>query len=300
MKANYCVLPKRGVLRLTGHDIRGFLQALITKDLDNLTPMRAVYSALLTPQGKFLFDFFLTQQGDDILLDGQANDLNALTTRLNMYKLRADVNITPEKHWEISVVFGGDMGSEKEPGRAKTFGGGVEFIDPRISDAGARIIAPIGQAKKMLSKLGLGVCDASEYEHFRLGLALPESGVDLVTGKSLMLESNLDILHGVDFDKGCFVGQELTARTKYRALVRKRLLPVAVKGPMPKPNEPLMAGEKEIATMMSGQRDRGLALVRLNRLAEAGGIGIELTAGESRVTPKLPSWAEIEILKSTK
>lgn len=300
MEANYCVLPKRGALRLTGRDVRNFLQTLITRDLDDLTPKRAIYSALLTPQGKYLFDFFLAQQDDDILLDGQADRLNALTKRLNSYKLRADVTITPENQWEISVVFGGNMGSKIEPGRAKPFGVGVEFIDPRISDAGTRIIAPAGQAKHILSELGSVVCEASEYEYFRLGLALPESGLDLVTEKSLMLESNLDALNGVDFDKGCFVGQELTARTKYRALVRKRLLPVAVQGPMPKPNEPLMSGEKEIATMLSGQGDRGIALVRLNRLAEAGGIGIELTAGAARVTPVLPNWAEFELLKSTK
>ena len=115
-----------------------------------------------------------------------------------------------------------------------------------------------------------------------------------------MLESNLDALHGVDFDKGCFVGQELTARTKYRSLVRKRLLPVDIDGPIPEPNERLMAGEKEVATMMSGQGDRGMALVRLNRLAEAGGLGIALTAGAARLTPTLPSWAELDMLKFDK
>ena len=110
-----------------------------------------------------------------------------------------------------------------------------------------------------------------------------------------MLESNLESLNGVDFDKGCFVGQELTARTKYRALVRKRLLPVEVQGPMPEPNEPLMSGQSEIASMRSGQGDRGLALVRLDRLIEAGGLGITLTTGSARLTPKLPSWADFDI-----
>lgn len=297
MKANYCILSKRGALRLTGRDVREFLQALITRDLDDLTAETAVYSALLTPQGKYLFDFFLAQQGNDILLDAEASRLSALTNRLNLYKLRADVTITPLEHCEISVIFGGDANLENTLGATKSFSSGVEFVDPRIAYAGARIIAPKGQVTKRLAGSGAVVVDASQYEYFRLGLALPESGRDLLAEKSLMLESNLDALNGVDFDKGCFVGQELTARTKYRSLVRKRLLPVDIDGPVPEPNKPLMAGKIEIATMRSGQGDRGIALVRLNRLADAGGLGIALTAGATTLTPKLPSWAEFDLLK---
>ena len=297
MKANFCALQERGVLRLSGRDVWTFLQALVTRDLDHLTTAQAVYSALLTPQGKYLFDFFLAQHDGDILLDGEAARLDALMKRLNMYKLRADVAITKEDGWEISAVYNGNIDMEPKAGAAQLFGSGVAFTDPRLLDAGARIMAPVGQANKMLSDAGFAAGDETDYEYFRLGLALPESGRDLVTDKSLMLESNLDSLNGVDFDKGCFVGQELTARTKYRALVRKRLLPVEVQGPMPEPNEPLMSGQSEIASMRSGQRDRGLALVRLDRLIEAGGLGITLTTGSARLTPKLPSWADFEIRK---
>ena len=297
MKANFCALRERGVLRLSGRDVRTFLQALVTRDLDYLTTAQTVYSALLTPQGKYLFDFFLAQHDGDILLDGEAARLDALMKRLNMYKLRADVAITKEDGWEISAIYNGNIGMEPKAGAARPFGAGVAFTDPRLLDAGARIMAPVGQANKMLSDAGFAAGDESDYEYIRLGLALPESGRDLVTDKSLMLESNLDSLNGVDFDKGCFVGQELTARTKYRALVRKRLLPVEVQGPMPEPNEPLMSGQSEIASMRSGQGDRGLALVRLDRLVEAGGLGITLTAGSAQLTPMLPSWADFEILR---
>jgi len=295
MKANFCALRERGVLRLSGRDVRTFLQALVTRDLDYLTTTQTVYSALLTAQGKYLFDFFLAQHDGDILLDGEAARLDALMNRLNMYKLRAAVTIIKEDGWEISAVYNGNIGMEPKAGAARPFGAGVAFTDPRLLDAGARIMAPVGQANKMLSDAGFAAGDESDYEYIRLGLALPESGRDLVTDKSLMLESNLDSLNGVDFDKGCFVGQELTARTKYRALVRKRLLPVNVQGPMPEPNEPLMSGQSEIASMRSGQGDRGLALVRLDRLIEAGGLGITLTAESARLTPKLPSWADFEI-----
>ena len=298
MEANYCALPGRGVLRLSGADVRIFLQALVTRDLDHLSPERAVYGALLTPQGKYLFDFFMVQQNNDILLDVEVERLDALTKRLKMYRLRADVTVQVEDGWTVHAVFNGDLdlgGLDGEAGTAKQFGEGIAYIDPRLPAAGTRIMAPVCQADEILAASGFAAGEPTDYDYVRLGLALPDSAQDLVVEKSLMLESNLDALHGVDFDKGCFVGQELTARTKYRALVRKRLLPVTINGPLPPPNAPLMAGEREVASMRSGQGDRGLALVRLDRLAEAGGLGLSLTADGTTVTPTLPDWAEFEL-----
>ncbi|MBT3533910.1 MAG: folate-binding protein YgfZ [Rhodospirillaceae bacterium] len=298
MEANYCLLPGRDVLRLSGADVRTFLQALVTRDLDHLSPKNAVYGALLTPQGKYLFDFFIAQQDDDLLLDVEAARRDELVKRLNMYRLRADVTIERADNWQVHAVFDGDIGLEQAVGAARAFGDGVAFVDPRLAAAGARIMAPAGQADEILGATGLIAGEAADYDYVRLNLALPDSGRDLVVDKSLMLESNLDALHGVDFDKGCFVGQELTARTKYRALVRKRLLPVTIDGPVPVPNAPLMAGDKEIASMRSGQGDRGLALVRLDRLAEAGGLGLSLTADGTTVTPAMPDWAEFPLQES--
>lgn len=303
MEAKYCLLPGRGVLRLSGADVLPFLQALITRDLDNLSPEQAVYGALLTPQGKYLFDFFLAQQGDALLLDGEAARLETLAKRLNMYRLRADVKIADiSSEWQVCAAFGPGtdtaLGLVDGPGAAKTYGDGVAFMDPRLAGAGARIIAPTGQGGGLLAKAGFGPGKAEDYDYFRLGLALPDSGRDLVVDKSLMLESNLEFLRGVDFDKGCFVGQELTARTKYRALVRKRLLPVHIDGPLPAPGTPLLAEEREVAVMRSGQGDRGLALVRLDRLAQAGGLARSLNAGSAKVTLLMPEWADFELLEA--
>ncbi len=297
MEANYCLLPGRGVLRLSGADAHSFLQALITRDLDSLSPERAAYGALLTPQGKYLFDFFLCLQSGDLLLETEAGRLETLAKRLNMYRLRADVTIETMA-WEVHAAFGPATNSALALaglGAAKAFGDGVAFLDPRLDGAGARIIAPSGQAGPLLTAAGLAPAAAADYDYFRLGLALPDSSKDLVVDKSLMLESNFEALHGVDFDKGCFVGQELTARTKYRALVRKRLLPVRIDGPLPDPDTPLMAGEREVGNMRSGQNDRGLALVRLDRLAESGGLEQTLSAGEASVAPRLPDWADFEL-----
>ena len=303
MEAKYCLLPGRGVLRLSGADVLTFLQVLITRDLDSLSPEQAVYGALLTPQGKYLFDFFLTRQGDELLLDGEAARLGALAKRLNMYRLRADVQITDiSADWEVCAAFGSGIATALAltggAGAAMAYGEGVAFMDPRLDGAGARIIAPTGQGGAMLAAAGIDPGEAAEYDYFRLGLALPDSGRDLVVDKSLMLESNLEFLRGVDFDKGCFVGQELTARTKYRALVRKRLLPARIDGPLPDPGTPLLVAEKEVAVMRSGQGDRGLALVRLDRLAEAGGLGQSLTAGEAKVTLLMPDWADFALLEA--
>jgi folate-binding Fe-S cluster repair protein YgfZ len=192
MEANYCLLPGRGVLRLSGADVRTFLQALVTRDLDHLSPGQAVYGALLTPQGKYLFDFFLAQHGDDILLDGEAARLEALAKRLSMYRLRADVTITAEPDWEVGAVFDGDMGLGGGPGAAKAFGEGIVYLDPRLRAAGARLMAPAGRADEILTGLGFSAGETSDYDYVRLGLALPDSGRDLVVDKSLMLESNLD------------------------------------------------------------------------------------------------------------
>jgi len=297
MEANYCLLPGRGVLRLSGADVRPFLQALITRDLDSLSPERAVYGALLTPQGKYLFDFFLCQHGDDLLLECEAGRLEALAKRLNMYKLRADVTIETEP-WQVHAAFGAAAAAALDlagSGGAREYAGGMAFMDPRLDDAGARIVAPKDQAAPLLAAAGMAEAEAGDYDYFRLGLALPDGSKDLVVDKSLMLESNFEALNGVDFDKGCFVGQELTARTKYRALVRKRLLPVRINGPVPGPDTPLLAGEREIANMRSGQGDRGLALVRLDRLAEAGGWEQTLIAGSTKLSLQLPDWAEVDL-----
>jgi folate-binding protein YgfZ len=163
------------------------------------------------------------------------------------------------------------------------------YTDPRLPNVGARALLPASGAEKLLESFGFSAADTNNYDTLRLELGLSDGSRDLIVEKSTLLESNFDELHGVDWDKGCYMGQELTARTKYRSLVRKRLMPVRIDGPVPASGTLLMAGDKEIGEMRSGLNARGLALIRLERFNEAGTDCFD--AGGTRVFPEKPIWA---------
>jgi folate-binding protein YgfZ len=282
-------LPDRGVLSVGGADARPFLQGLLSNDVDRLSPERAVYAALLTPQGKYLFDLILVDRGDAIWLDVEAARRAELLQRLTMYRLRARV-VLADVSDDLAVVAIGTPGVPfdlREPGSCAPLDGGVVLADPRLVALGQRAILPRHAAASTLAALGLVERDSERYERLRLELGVPAPPHDLVVQRSLLLESNFEELHGVSFSKGCYVGQELTARTKHRALVRKRLLPVRIEGPLPPPGTPLLLDGREAGEMRSGQGDRGIALLRLEALGDGTPT---LTAGGSRVTPVWPAW----------
>lgn len=285
MKATgYVVLDDRGVLALGGADARGFLQGLVSNDVTALGPQQAIYAALLTPQGKYLFDFIMFEHEGEILLDVEAARRQELAQRLTMYRLRAKVTIEDRTDALAVVAFPGAGG---ERGAARPFAGGVVAVDPRLAELGSRAVLPRVDLASAMAEHGFDALPADAYETHRLALGVPASSADLVAQKSLLLESNFVELAGVSFDKGCYVGQELTARTKYRALVRKRLLPVRVEGPLPAPGTPLMLQGREAGEMRSGSADRGIALVRLEALGDELPV---LRAEGSRMTPEWPAW----------
>ena len=285
MKATgYVLLDDRGVLALGGPDARDFLQGLVSNDLRLLSPERAIYAALLTPQGKYLFDFIIFEQDGEILLDVEAARLGELKQKLTMYRLRAKVTLDDRSEgWKVLALpdLEGENGSQR--GAASPWEGGVIAVDPRLAALGGRAVVPASR----VPFLPIEPLPRERYETLRLALGVPESSADLVVQKSLLLESDFVELAGVSFDKGCYVGQELTARTKYRALVRKRLLPVRVEGPLPEPGTPLMRGGREAGEMRSGAGSRGMALIRLEALGEGMPV---LEAGGSRVIPEWPAW----------
>lgn len=286
-------LESRGILSVGGEDRTTFLQGLISNDIDRVAVDRAIWAALLTPQGKYLHDFFVAGIDETLYLDCESDRLMDLGKRLHRYKLRAQVELGIGEGMAVYALFGGGaldaLNLSADAGAARSLRDGIVYTDPRLPAVGARALLPACDAENLLETLGFHAADTNSYETLRLEHGLSDGSRDLIVEKSTLLESNFDELHGVDWDKGCYMGQELTARTKYRGLVRKRLMPVRIDGPVPELGTPLMAGDKEIGEMRSGQNSRGLALIRLERFEEADTDG--LNAGDARIFPEKPVWA---------
>lgn len=300
--AAYILPDSRGVLAVAGPDARGFLQGLVSNDVMRVGPDRAVYAALLTAQGRYLHDFFIVATGagsgepDDVLyLDCEAARRHDLMRRLSLYKLRAKVTIADAgERLAVALIHGGGalrrLALDAEPGRARPFGGGVVYVDPRLADLGARALLPRDSAAAGLAAAGLVPGTAAGYDRLRLSLGVPDGSRDLQVEKAILLENGFDELHGIDWAKGCYIGQELTARTKYRGLVRKRLMPVEIAGPAPEPGTPLLLDGQEAGEMRAAVDGVGLAMIRLEYLERIGADGA-LMAGDSRVRPRKPDWA---------
>jgi folate-binding protein YgfZ len=278
-----CVpLANRGVIRVAGRDARRLLQGLISNDLDHLAPDRPLYAALLTPQGKYLYDFIISDDGATLLLDTERARLGSLIQRLTLYRLRAEVTFSDESE-RLAVLAVFDRGpvpdSALPPGSAHR--------DPRVPELGLRVVLPRDAVQGFIAEHGLIQVDPVEYDRLRLSLGVPDGSRDLVVEKSLLLESGFEELHGVSFTKGCFVGQELTARTKHRGLIKRRLLPVRVDGPLPPPGTPVTRGGRDAGEMRSGAGNLGLALLRLDALRTSEE---PLLAGEAVLAPAPPPW----------
>jgi folate-binding protein YgfZ len=285
---------ERGVLEIAGPDRVAFLQGLVSNDVEKATPERALYAALLTAQGRYLHDFFIATLGESFLLDCAAARMTDLAKRLAIYKLRAKVTIKPvSEQFAVFVAFGQDasaaLGLASEAGAAKAIEGGVAYVDPRLAALGARLILPRESGTKILEGRGFAAAAPEIYDRLRLSLGVPESGRDLLPEKSLLMESGFDELNGIDWNKGCYVGQELTARMKYRALVKKRLMPVEISGPIPTTGTLVTRGDEEAGEMRSGRDGVALALLRLDAVEQASDES-PLRAGEARLKPKKPDW----------
>jgi hypothetical protein len=290
-EARFIVLDDRGVLAIDGPARASFLQGLVSNDTTRINGARAIYAALLTPQGKYLHDFMLVERDAAIWLDGEVARLADLKRRLSMYRLRANVTLDERPDLAVAAVIGQRLWDlPEETGAARALdGGGVAWVDPRLTALGVRVISPRAQLRAILQEAGAVETDDAEYERLRLSLGVPDGSRDLVLDKSILLESGFDELHGVDWDKGCYIGQELTARTRYRGLVKKRLFPVQIAGPAVEPGTIVMAGGREAGEMRSSRDGVGLALLRL----EAVDSGAQLVAGASTLAPIMPSWMRL-------
>ncbi|HVZ03000.1 MAG TPA: folate-binding protein [Dongiaceae bacterium] len=290
------------MIAVEGEDRRAFLQGLISNDTQRVSTGLALYSAFLTPQGKFLHDFALVEAADPngprILLDPETERRADLIKRLSMYRLRSKVKIVDlAADWAVVVFWGaaalGKLGLPPERGAARALGNGVVFTDPRLAALGARAFLPRAELEAATAELGFAAGDIADYERQRAEAGVPAGSRDLIPEKGILLENGFDELGAIDWNKGCYMGQELTARTRYRGLVRKRLLPVEISGAAPEPGTPLMLGEVEAGELRSttGDGKAGLAMIRLEHLDRARSEG--LTAGATRLRPAVPEWMKL-------
>lgn len=282
---SFSLLPHRSVIAVSGPDRVEFLQGLISNDTTKVSAQHAVWAALLTPQGRFLNDMFVADSGNDTLvLETERDRAAALAKKLSLYKLRSKVAVEDRgAALEVAVAFG--EGAVK----ALELDGAVSFVDPRLDVLGVRVIATTGQARALLAAHGFAEAPFANYESLRLSLGIPDGSRDLQIDKALLLENGFDELNGVDWKKGCYMGQELTARTKYRALIRKRLFPVKIEGNLPDPGAPVLLDGQEVGEVRSGVGNRALALLKV----EVARGGRALVAGDAQVIPEIPHWMRL-------
>ena len=263
---NIAALTQRGVLAVSGEDRAAFLQGLVSNDVTEAKPGHAVWAALLTPQGKWLADFFILSDGDRLLLDCEQALLPMIQQRLSRYRLRSRVVLADAGLRVYAAWAGTPEGVE------------IAAPDPRLPEAGWRILS----ATELPAN-----ADEAGWDRHRLSLGLPDGSRDMETEKSLLLEGGFDELNGVSWTKGCYMGQELTARTKYRGLLKRRLVPVRIAGAAPAPGTPILLDGRDVGTMRSACGDLGMAVVRLDAM------GRVLASEGAAITPVVPGWMRL-------
>jgi folate-binding protein YgfZ len=287
MKA--ALLPDRGVVKVTGDDARNFLNGLLTADIGQVTPEEPRYAALLTPQGKVIVDAIVAEaagappaDGGGFFLDVPKALAKTTVDRLNFYKLRAKAIID-----DLSATLGV---------LALWDGGGVTgyghcYRDPRLPALGWRIMLPPHLAAQAAADLGAELLPAAVYEAHRIALGVPRGGLDFSYGDAFPHEADMDQLQGVDFAKGCFIGQEVVSRMEHRGSARTRIVPVVYVGLAPDAGAAVTAGDRQVGTFGSSANGRALAMLRLDRAADAATAGHKLRAGAVTLRLVKPDWA---------
>lgn len=277
------LLPSRAALKIGGPDAHKFLQGLITNDIGKVKGEDAVHAGLLSPQGKVLFDFFLVAEGDIFLADVAREKADELLNRLSFYRLRAAVEIGRDPSRQVAACWGGKPA--KPPGA-------IVYADPRLAALGYRVFLAQGSGP---AELGCEAASERDYHAFRIGQGVPEGGKDYAFGDAFPHEALFDQLNGVDFKKGCFIGQEVVSRMEHRGTARQRIVPVEGAGPLPAPGTSIEAAGAPIGTLGSVAGRSGLALIRLDRAEEALARGAKLAAGGVGIALRRPAFARFAV-----
>jgi tRNA-modifying protein YgfZ len=297
MKA--ALLPDRGVVKVAGDGARNFLHGLVTADILKLTPGTARFCALLTPQGKIIADFIVTEApaaqsggGDgSFFLDIPRVLGAALVGKLNLYKLRAKV-LVEDLSATLGVLAAWD-GENTTPTRSSEFG--LSYADPRLPALGMRVMLPPHLAAAATTELGARLVEADDYEAHRIALGVPSGGADFAYGDAFPHETDMDQLGGIDFEKGCYVGQEVVSRMQHRGTARTRAIPVRYDGAAPEAGAPVTAGDRAVGIMGSASGGHGVALLRLDRVDEALSEGAVISVGAVPIHLVKPDWARFAV-----
>jgi tRNA-modifying protein YgfZ len=280
------LLPERGVVKVAGETARAFLNGLVTADMAKVSPDVPRFGALLTPQGKIIVDFIIVEasaeDGGGFYLDCPRALAATLAERLDFYKLRAKISIENlSEALGVAAIWDGVAKSEY----------GLVYADPRLAALGQRLILPPHVFGEAAADMGATVVDEDGYEAHRIALAVPRGGQDFIYNDAFPHEADMDQLGGVDFDKGCFVGQEVVSRMEHRGNVRTRVVAITFEDFAPECGAPVLAGDKAAGMMGSSTRGRGIATVRVDRVADAIAAGLPVTAGGIVIRPQKPDWA---------
>jgi tRNA-modifying protein YgfZ len=281
--AHIALLADRGVVRIAGADAARLLQGVISNDVDLLDHLAAIHAGLLSPQGKILFEFFVARAGDGFLLETARDKAADLAKRLLMYRLRAKATIADASaDYRLLVAWGKSAGQVAPHGR-------LSYPDPRLADLGMRLLQP-ADAQEPLPIDERCLAAPGDWHRHRIGLGVPEGGKDYPLGDTFPHEADFDLLNGVSFSKGCFVGQEVVSRMHNRASVRKRVVPIEADVPLTA-GAAISAGKAVIGTIGSVAGRQGLAMLRLDRAAEAKASGETLSASGVAIHVRRPPWA---------
>lgn len=288
---SWTALPGRAVISLTGPDAESFLQGLVSNDIAPAFRDQVVWAAFLTPQGKFRHEFFLYPDGHDgLLIECESGArLMDLGRSLRKYVLRADVKLGLRQDLFVYALWGAGSADllGREGQRIVPVDQGVLALDPRLPAMGARLVAPEKVALSYLAEIGVAPAPFGDWDRHRVLLGIPDGARDLQPDKAILLESGFEELNGLDWKKGCYMGQELTARTKYRGLVKKRLMPVKLEGGVPEEGTQVLTDEsRDAGTLFSVVGDYGLALLRLAAVEAQTALHV----GSTVLTPLLPDW----------
>jgi folate-binding protein YgfZ len=293
-------LPDRALISVVGPDAEHLLQNVITADLDTLKPGDAMPSALLSPQGKILFDFLVSRSGEKgLLLECRADVADDLVRRLMLYRLRAKAEITKLDQGFVMVSWQADSDSFQSESATSQGGEGASQSDSTTARLRDLRFAEPARVWRSYGDAAVGAGDLAGWHRFRVAEGIPESGSDYSLGDAFPHDVLLDQLDGVGFRKGCYVGQEVVSRMQHRGTARRRAVIATAEGPLPSPGTEIAAAGRPIGTLGSIAEYKAIAMVRLDKAKAAMDAGKPITAGEATLSLAIPSWARFTFPQDT-